>query len=447
MWEQIRSNRLRSAILVLGIGAIWLLIGYVFGIIISYITTLDLFQGGVSGVVIASVVWTLIILFAYSFGDRMLLHLTGAREIITGDLHRLYDTVEELQIASGLEKIPAIYIIDDPAMNAFATGIDPDKAAIVVTSGLLSKMNRDELQGVIGHEIAHIQNRDVLLMSLCVTFLGAINAVTWLFSLPKRLITRAIPEEELGCFLLTIAMLIVATIFAVIAFYDFETIIGFDLPPIRSFLITFVTIFLAIPAFMLLTPFLAKLIYFAISRRREYLADASSALYTRYPEGLASALEKIANSTDEMLSANAITAPIFIVNPFREEGMGASDITDTHPPISERICILRAMAHASYAEYDRAYREIRTSDKSIIPTGALAAASSVTIREQLPDNLDYIQRVRETTNTLWNIQKYNIVDCDCGTRMRLPPNFKLALVKCPHCGKINQVEYIATRSA
>jgi heat shock protein HtpX len=199
------------------------------------------------------------------------------------------------------------------------------------------------------------------------------------------------------------------------------------------------TIFLYIPAFMLLMPFMAKLIYFAISRRREYLADASSALYTRYPEGLASALEKIAASPEQVLAASAVTAPIFIVNPFREQGIAASDITSTHPPISERIRILRAMSLASYSDYDRAYREVRSTDKSLIPAHTMATAGVAAIRPAVPDDLDHIQRARETSNALWNARKYNIINCSCGTRMRLPPSFKLSEVKCPHCDRINPV--------
>lgn len=200
-----------------------------------------------------------------------------------------------------------------------------------------------------------------------------------------------------------------------------------------------ITIFLFIPALMLLMPFMAKLIYFAISRRREYLADASSALYTRYPEGLASALEKIAASTNQLLSANPATAPIYIVNPFRKRGMAASDLTSTHPPISERIRILRSMAHVSYTDYDRAYRQIRGTDKSVIPAAAVASAGVVPMRAAMPDELDHFQRARETSNVLWNLNSYKIIMCHCGTRLRVPPSFKLSEVRCPHCGRTNPV--------
>ena len=428
MWEQIRYNQSRSVILIAGIGAIWLLLGFVFGLLASYITPIDRFEGSMYGIIVASIGWVIMSLVAYFYGDSIILAISKARKIRVGDLHRLYNTVEEMKIASGLEIMPYIYIIDDPALNAFATGGNPNKAAVIVTSGLLAKLNRDELQGVIGHEIAHIKNRDVLLMSLCTTLLGTMNIATSIFS-PKRVLTGSdIPEEGLGCILLLLIPILVPALIGLviisIAFYIWSSLL---------------IIFLAIPAFMLLMPFIAKLIYFAISRKREYLADASSALYTRYPEGLASALEKIAASTGQILAASSATAPIYIVNPFRERGMSASDITSTHPPISERIRILRSMTHASYADYDRAYRQIRNVDRGIMPAAAVAAASIVPMRAAIPEDLDHIQRTRETSNMLWNLNNYRLINCSCGTRMRLPPKFKYPEVKCPRCGRMNPV--------
>ncbi|UCH51161.1 MAG: M48 family metallopeptidase [Chloroflexota bacterium] len=426
MWEQIRYNQTRSVILVAGMGAIWLLLGFVFGLLTSYFTPVNLFEGGIYGIIVSSILWIFIILFAYYFGDRILLAMAGARKIGAGDLHRILNIVDEMKIASGLEIMPSIYIIDDPALNAFAIGRDPNKAAVIVTTGLLAKLNRDELQGVIGHEIAHIKNRDVLLMSLCTTLLGTMNILTWLFS-PKRLFASYgdLADEVLAFVLLVFGPgLVLAIILLILT-------LGIDSP-----VIVFI---LYIPAAMLLTPFLAKLIYFAISRRREYLADASSALYTRYPIGLASALEKIAASTNQLLAASPATAPIYIINPFRKKGMAASNLTRTHPPISERIRILRVMAHASYADYDRAYRQVHNVDKGIIPAAIIASASIVPMRAAISEDLDHIQRARETSNVLWNLSNYKLINCHCGTRMRLPPSFKYPEVKCPHCGKINPV--------
>jgi len=195
-------------------------------------------------------------------------------------------------------------------------------------------------------------------------------------------------------------------------------------------------------ALMILAPIMAQLIYFAISRKREYLADASSALYTRYPEGLASALEKLAVSTDQLKSANQATAPMYTVNPFRKQGRAAENLTSTHPPISERIRILRSMSGASFADYASAYRQVRDTNTVLIPVAAVAAAGTVALRApeaEAPEKIDELKRTRETSNLMWNLNKYNTITCECGTKLRLPPNFKLPEVRCPHCGRINPV--------
>jgi heat shock protein HtpX len=305
--------------------------------------------------------------------------------------------------------MPSIYVVDDPALNAFATGRDPKKASVTITSGLLQKLNRDELQGVIGHEVSHIKNRDVLLMAMCSVLLGTIVILAWyasrvlLFGGMGR--TRRSSSSGGG--------------------------------GSGQIIIILVAI-----ALMILAPIMAQLIYFAVSRRREYLADASSALYTRYPEGLASALGKIAASPEQLKSANKATAPMYTVNPFRKQGMTASDLTSTHPPISERIRILRSMAGASFADYAVAYRKVRDTSKVLIPAAAVTAAGTVALRApqpEAPEELEEVQRARETSNLMWNLNDYKTITCKCGTKLRLPPHFKLSPVRCPHCGRMNPV--------
>src|SRR5512136_124644 len=151
-------------------GALLILLGYFLGLA---------FNSAIAGLVIAILVWVILSLVAYFQGDSILLGMSRAKKISPDDHPRLYNVVEEMKIASGLEKMPDIYIIDDPALNAFATGRDPDHAAVAITSGLLQKLNRDELQGVIAHEISHIKNRDVLLMALCSVLLGTIVILAW----------------------------------------------------------------------------------------------------------------------------------------------------------------------------------------------------------------------------------------------------------------------------
>jgi len=400
MWEQIRSNQTRSAILVVWMGVLLLLLGYFLGVYF--------FDSGTGGLIFALILWIIMSLVAYFQGDSILLAMSGAKKISHDDHPRLFNIAEEMKIASGLETMPAIYIVDDPALNAFATGRDPKKASVTVTSGLLQKLNRDELQGVVGHEMSHIKNRDVLLMAMCSVLLGTIVILAWyasrfmLFGGMGR--TRRSSSSGGGSG--QIIIIIVAI------------------------------------AFMILAPIMAQLIYFAISRKREYLADASSALYTRYPEGLASALEKIATSTDQLKSANQATAPMYIVNPFRKRGMSAENLTSTHPPISERIRILRSMAGASFADYAAAYRQVRDTSQVLIPAAAVTAAGTVALRAarpEAPKKLETVQRARETSNLMWNLNKYNTITCACGTKLRLPPNFKLPEIRCPHCGRINPV--------
>ena len=170
MWEQIRSNRIRSAILVTGMALILLFLGFFIGLAVG---------SWIVGLIIALILWGIMTLVAFFQGDSIILSMAHANKITPADNQRLFDVVEEMKIASGLEKMPDVYIINDPALNAFATGRDPDHSAIAITSGLLQILNRDELQGVIGHEMSHIKNRDVRLMSLLTVLLGTIVILAW----------------------------------------------------------------------------------------------------------------------------------------------------------------------------------------------------------------------------------------------------------------------------
>jgi heat shock protein HtpX len=331
MWEQVKSNQRRSAVLVVFMGLLLLAIGYVVG--------LYFLDSALGGLAVAAVVWAVMGLVAFFQGDSILLGVAGARKIKKTDSPQLYNVVEEMSIASGLPKVPDIYIIDDPAMNAFATGRDSDKATVAVTSGLLENLNRDELQGVIAHEIGHVKNRDVLLMTISAVMLGAIVIISWyatrvMFWGGGRRSDRRSGGDGAG------------SLQAVIM------ILGLVL--------------------LILAPIFAQLIYLAISRKREYLADASSALFTRYPEGLASALEKLGNSTTQVKAANQATAPMYIINPFAKK-RAVTDWMSTHPPIAERVRILRGMSGNSYADYEKAYGQMHQG-KSIVPKSELKSA-------------------------------------------------------------------------
>jgi heat shock protein HtpX len=373
---------------------------------VGYLIGLYFFGNGYAGLIVALIIWGIMNLVAIFQGDGILLSISKAKKVRKVDHPRLHNIVEEMQIASGLEKMPDIYIIDDPALNAFATGRDPKRASVAITSGLLEKLNRDELQGVIGHEIAHIKNRDVLLMVMCGILLGSIVMLSWVAS--RALLLGGAPRSRTssssgggGGIILIVAIVL-----------------------------------------MIIAPLAAQLIYFAISRKREYLADASSALYTRYPEGLASALEKLSASTHELRSANKATAPMFIINPFRKKGRPASDLTSTHPPISERIRILRSMTGASFSDYEEAYDKLHySSHQGILPGSALTQTQAVEIRVPRPEPVEpfkaSIERRRETSEALWQMNDYKTLTCECGTRLRIPPRLQNSAVRCPHCGRIN----------
>lgn len=240
---------------------------------------------------------------SYFFSDKLVLATTGAQKIKKSDNPELYNTIENLTIASGIP-MPNVYIINDPSPNAFATGRDPDHAVVAVTTGILAKLNKSELEGVIAHELSHVKNYDIRVMAIVAILVGFVAILADMFM--RSLWFRNSDDNNNkgnGIFLL------LGIVFAI------------------------------------LTPIVATLIQLAVSRKREFLADASGALLTRYPEGLASALEKISSDTHPTKSATTATAHLFIVNPFKEKTAGAwfASLFNTHPPVQERIKILRGM--------------------------------------------------------------------------------------------------------
>jgi heat shock protein HtpX len=236
---------------------------------------------------------------SYWYSDKIVLAMNRAKEVKKEDNPELYRIVENLCIGAGLP-LPKIYIINEDQPNAFATGRDKNHAVIAVTRGLLERLERVELEGVIAHELAHIGNKDMLLQTITVTLVGFVAILSdWFLRLSRFSYKR---EREKGSEILFI--------FAILA--------------------------------AILAPIAAQLIHFAISRKREFLADATGALITRYPEGLARALEKIASYPYSMKVASNATAHLFIVNPFR--GSKIANLFSTHPPIEERIKALREMS-------------------------------------------------------------------------------------------------------
>jgi heat shock protein HtpX len=393
MWELIRANRRRAAGLVVLMAALMLGVGYAVG---------ELAQPGAGpfGLALALIVWVVMTLAGYFGGDRILLAASRARRIEKEDHPVLWNVVEEMCIASGQSKMPEIYIIDEDAPNAFATGRSPERSAVAVTAGLLERLDRDELQGVIAHELGHINNRDILYMTLAGVLMGT---VVMLADLGVRMLwfgggrRRTSPDRGGGA---QAIVMVVALVLVILA------------------------------------PVLAQLMYFALSRRREYLADASSALYTRYPEGLARALEKIASNKKPLGAANRATAPMYIVNPLKVTDRGLSDLSSTHPPTSERIRILRSLAGGtlSLERYDESFRKITGRAVGVVPAGSLQAIAAVEARQPAADPRSHLERVREVTDAMWHLQDYAFLACACGTSLKVPPAHAGKEIPCPHCG-------------
>jgi len=287
MYDQIASNKRRTWILLLGF--LILLWGFAFILSKALGSPGLLFYVGLFSLAYA--------LFSYFAGAKVALAINGAKEISKKDNPRLWRTVENLAITEGLP-MPKVYIMEDPALNAFATGRNPEKSAVCATTGLLAALDDNELEGVIAHELGHIKNYDMRVNTIAFALVGIVSMIADFF----WHITIFGGRDNRGSNQLFAVLAIVAVILAPIA---------------------------------------ASLIQLAISRRREYLADATGALTTRYPEGLASALEKIGKQGSATRIQNTATAHMFFANPLR--GKKLAGLFSTHPPVEERIKILRSM--------------------------------------------------------------------------------------------------------
>ncbi len=296
MWEAIAANKRRSAWLIVFmavlLAAIAAAIGFIWG---------GTGESAMYGAFIGIAIWGVMLMVNMMGGESVLLASAKARQISHDDAPQLYNIVEEMRIASALPAMPKVYIIDAPVPNAFAVGLKPERACVAVTTGLLERLNRDELQGVIAHELGHISNRDTLFMTLAGVTLGAIvlladigiRAMFWGGG------SRRSSNNKNGGAAMAI-MMVAALVLAILA------------------------------------PLIARLLYFACSREREYLADASAARYTRLPSGLASALRKISTQQDaKKIPVNRVVSPMYIINPLA--AAGTSSMFGTHPPTEERI--------------------------------------------------------------------------------------------------------------
>ncbi len=291
VYEEIAANRRRSFVLIFIFVVFLLLLGWIFG---------EAYGAGGEGVLIALIIALFISLITFFYGDKMVLSISRARPVDRKKNPYLANVVEGLAIAAGTPT-PKTYIIEDSAPNAFATGRKPENSSIAVTTGLLEKLNRLELEGVIAHEMSHIKNYDIRYATFVVIMVGTVALLSdWM---RRSFFYRGRRKSKAGGGIIILIALVLA----------------------------------------ILAPIVAQLIRLAISRQREYLADANGALLTRYPEGLASALEKISKDTEPLETANKATAHLYIVNPLLEHRGKLNTLFSTHPPVEERIARLRAM--------------------------------------------------------------------------------------------------------
>ncbi|MEM1334589.1 MAG: M48 family metallopeptidase [Actinomycetota bacterium] len=301
MFDLIRANKRRSVLLVAGFVVVVALVGAAIGFLVGNGPIFTLVALVISGVIAFTSYWK---------ADRIALAVSRARPADPTEYQRLHNLVEGLCIAGGLPK-PGVYVVDDPAPNAFATGRNPNHAAIAVTTGLLDQMNRVELEGVVAHELSHIKNYDILVSTLAVTMVGAVALVT---DLAIRMMWwnggRVARSGDRGDSANPLAF------------------VGF--------------------ALLILAPIVAKAMQAAISRQRETLADVTACQLTRYPPGLISALEKLQDDTTVTHSASTATAHLWIEQPMSGVGdggrlRGIHQLFQTHPPLEERIALLREL--------------------------------------------------------------------------------------------------------
>ena len=331
-------------------------------------------------------------------GEHIVLMGAGARPMKKADAPRLWNIVEEMTIASGLGKMPKLYIIDDDQPNAFATGRKPENACVTVTAGLVRRLSRDELQGVVAHEIGHIKNLDIRFMTTASVMLGSIVLLSdlfrrwlWIGGTRRRRIKAGGQAQVL---------ILVATIAAAI-----------------------------------LAPLLANLLYLACSRKREYLADASAARFTRYPPGLASALQKMSAVQGSKEGVPRALVPMYIINPL--QAASAAGMFSTHPPTAKRIQILRAMSGgAGWMEYEKAYRKVMGGTETCLDGRTLRAQEDVPVRLPTAEEATQEQEtIHEVTDLLDTLASFMLIPCVCGVRIKIPPTFGEDSIGCPRCGR------------
>lgn len=468
MWQQIKNNKRNSIILITAMFFLLLSIGTAFGGMFAVFAedTENLLLFIKIGMITSAVIWLCLLLSALKNGKKSILSTVNAYKLPPHAHLVLENVVEEMSIAAGLPKTPEIYVIDTEMPNAFATGLSPENSAVAVTTGLLTKLNRDELQGVIAHEIAHIVNRDTMYMLLAGVMIGSIVIMCefGLRTFSRSSCSRRSSKNSNG---------------------------GGD-----------IVILLICVIAMVIAPIVAELLYFLISQRREYLADACAVQFTRYPAGLASALAKISGSSikdiecnivddygnTEGIKYNKIIYSMFTVNPKNTQLQTSmfNSCFSTHPPTQKRIDVLLKMNGADYKSYNEAFAKVSGSNsRTILDSQDLKDSKRLKIRTplkeavsntaamsaiQINDNnttesipaikpqkitpktetedtiwhsqeyiFEQLTRKREAEDAIWHSQEYIFKQCECGTKLKFPKDYEGQEIACPHCKRIIKV--------
>lgn len=423
MWFIIESNKRKTAIFIFIITIFLLFFGAALGFSFSTDLYEKTYYGTAIGAAISVVCLIGILIYINTNSSKFFLNQADAAQVNQYSMPVLYNIVEEMSISSALGFIPKIYLIDSPVPNAFAVGVNEKNAAVAVTTGLLSILNRDELQGVIAHEISHIKNKDTLYLMYAGVVLGVVVAVS--DAIIRGFFRSSRSSKKGGGPALLIALILA-----------------------------------------LISPLIVRILYFTISRKREFLADACACQFTRYPTGLASALYKISHYEPslesnafikgEKLSSNKLLSVMCIHNFLQADKIRKreffSKLFATHPSVDDRIKILKSMGAADVEEYAKQF-SIVVANKNIIPKDklkkmnvdplaiAIPAAMAMSVEEEQNNVLKTRKTSqREAKDAYKKAKNYKIIKCDCETVIKLPPEYKRSTVICPHCRQVHEIK-------
>ena len=443
MWFLIESNKRKTAVFLTVLTLIFVLSGVIIGYAIDIDAAMENGHGiskngyifTIAGLLISLILLLGIIIYVKLNSAKFFLDKVFALEIDKNDYPVLCNVIEEMSISAALGFVPKAYIVESKIPNAFAVGLTEKNSAIAVTTGLLSILNRDELQGVIAHEISHIKNRDTLYLMYAGVILGIVVFLSEGFLRGRH--RRGSSRDSI--------LILVMLVLAIVA------------------------------------PIFVKLLYFTISREREYLADACACQFTRYPSGLAGALKKISSfryeepnadeadledagsniwadeKIDEEIASGKVISAMCIHNFLQKKTRNSfSELFATHPSVQKRIAILKKMGACDIQEYNNVYStvvakkqliskdnllKINAAPLAIVVPAALAAENSENSKcndnkEQISDNR--IERQRKAKDAYKKAANYKIINCKCGVILKIPPELKINQITCPECGKVHE---------